>query len=191
MLHTSKIEAHIWERCKGFIFNPQSILDDIARQLGAQPDEDTGSQEQALALALAEKQQEEERLLTVFRRGRITLAAFEAEMDKIDAEKQALQVDIAGLQARHKRQHARVDYLHHSKELLLSWRGDVARIDAENDRQDMQTLIADFVAGIMVYPDRAEVTYRFDQEEESVAYRSTPPPITSRFMSHGSSRAWT
>lgn len=165
VLHTAHLEAHIWARCKGFIVHPQRVLEALTQQLAATPAVETPQQEHALALALAEKQQDEERLLTVFRRGRITLAAFEAEMDQIDREKAALQAELAALQAQQKRQHARVDYLRHSQTLLETWRTKLAGIEAADDRAAMHALIADFVAGITVYPDRVEIEYRFDGED--------------------------
>lgn len=174
VLYTAELEDHIWARCTGFIRNPQSVLDAIAQQLAAEPGEETSTQEQTLALALGEKQQEEERLLTVFRRGRITLAAFEAEMDTLDREKQALQAEMTTVQARQKRQHAKLDYLRHSQALLAAWRTKLAAIEAADDRVAMQTLIADFVAGITIYPDRVEIAYRFEGEALRGAETDTP-----------------
>jgi site-specific DNA recombinase len=170
VVNAHAIETHVWQRCRHFVLHPDEVVAELARQQAQMPalDEMT-AREQALSRHLAEKQQEEERLLTLFRRGRITLQVFEAEQDTIDAERKVLQEELTALHARHKRYHARLDYFARSEALLARWRTDLVQIEAADDREEMQRLIADLVASITVRPEGVHVVYRFEAAEDGVA----------------------
>jgi hypothetical protein len=128
-----------------------------------------------LTLALADFHEQEARLLTVFRRGKTPLQAFETEMDAIERERTLVQAELTRVQQAHKRQSERMLYLSRSVTLMARWRAELDDIEASNDRQAMQTLIADFVASITVQPDGAHIVYRFDETTDSVVEESNAP----------------
>jgi site-specific DNA recombinase len=166
MIQARRLEEHIWSRCRYFILHPDETMAEIHCRMQQAPQPvDTTEQEQALAVALAEKQQDEARLLTVFRRGRITLEAFEQEMDRIDQERDLIQHDLQALTAQHKRQGERRDYVARASALMAHWRQELSRIEADDDREAKHRLITDFVASITVRPDGVHVVYRFEAQE--------------------------
>lgn len=61
---------------------------------------------------------------------------------------------------------ARLDYFKRSEALLTRWRSELARSEAEDDREAMQRLVHDLVASVTVHPDGVQVAYRFDAEED-------------------------
>jgi hypothetical protein len=170
VVNAQELEMHVWQRCRQFVRHPDEVVAALARQRAQMPEpEDTTAQEQELSRKLAAKQQDEALAFTAFRRGLVKLAAFEAEMDTIEAERKVLQDELTALQVRHKRHHARLDYFARSVSLLERWQSELARIEAEDDREGMQRLIADLVLSITVYPDRVHVIYRFDEAEAGAA----------------------
>lgn len=168
------LEAYIWSRCRHFILHPQEVMERIAQQLKEQDDQaaDTTAREQALDKQLAEKHQEEERLLTVFRRGRIKLQAFEAEMDRVDTERATLERELTALRSQQKRQGERLSYFQRSEALLARLRADLHRIEAHDDREAMRQALADLVASITVQPDGVHIVYRFEGDDCVVASRA-------------------
>lgn len=161
------LETHIWQRCRHYVLNPDEVVAELARQQAQMPEpEDTSVREQALSRQLAEKQHEEALAFTAFRRGIVKLPAFEAAMDTIDQERSLIERELAALRAAQKRQAARLDYFARSEALLTRWRNELARIEAEDDREAMQRLIADLVSSVTVHPDGVQVVYRFDEAED-------------------------
>jgi hypothetical protein len=108
-------------------------------------------------------------VLTVFRRGTISLSVFETAMADIEKDRQLLQSELATYQTQNKIRHAKIDYLRRSKDLLLSWRDKLQGIETTHDRHAMHALVEDCVASIKVFPDRTEIVYRFEGEETDVA----------------------
>jgi hypothetical protein len=182
-MNATKIEDHIWQRCRFMIEHPEETLTEARRLLDERlpPTASTAEQEKTLARDLAEKQQDEERLLTVFRRGRITLAAFDKEMDCITQERDVLQRKLAALRSQQKITREMVHYYQQGERLLARWREQLARIEADNDQEAKRRLIADFVGYVIVDVEKIRVCYRFLEAEERVAVlpnKSISPPTT-------------
>ena len=101
-------------------------------------------------------------------------------MDAIERERALVQAELTRVQHAHKRHSERVLYLSRSAALMARWRAELDDIEASNDRQAMQTLIADFVASITVQPDGAHIVYRFDEATERVVGEGNAPNSVAR-----------
>ena len=108
VLHADWLEDAVWEECRRFILNPGEALDEARRKLRERMTESAGFEERRRTLLgqLAEKETERERVLTLFRRGTISDAEAERELDAVAKE--------AGQCARDDRVDARPDRAHRS-----------------------------------------------------------------------------
>src|SRR5439155_4879516 len=85
---TAWLEHIVWEHCRTFILKPEEALAEVQRQLhdrlsqAARMDQERGQ----YVHALAEKAQERDRIMTLFRRGRIRLEDVEVHLDDIARE---------------------------------------------------------------------------------------------------------
>lgn len=97
------LEDIVWEDCRAFIRNPGEALAEAQRQLQARQQQSaTLEQERSTYLqALAEKTQERDRVMTVFRRGRsgLTLEDAEQQLAAIVQEEASLRAHLAALDA--------------------------------------------------------------------------------------------
>ena len=98
---TAWLEHVVWEDCRAFIRNPGEALAEAQRQLhdrlaqAARMDQERGQ----YVHALAEKAQEKDRIMTLFRRGRIRLEDVEVQLDDIAREEAELRQRLAAIDA--------------------------------------------------------------------------------------------
>lgn len=128
------LENLVWEGCRNFIRNPGEALDEVQRQLSSRLSEsvDVTAERQALATVLLNKDNEKERMLTLFRRGRISIEDLESQMDAMASEVAEIQQRINAIDAQTQitavaRQH--ITDAHHLLERLRTRLDDIERTD--------------------------------------------------------------
>src|SRR5206468_3239059 len=79
------LEAAAWEQCRAFILNPGKTLEEARKRLRERMARSTGFEDQrrAMLAGLAEKETERERVITLYRKGRIDDAEADRQLDAI------------------------------------------------------------------------------------------------------------
>lgn len=82
------IEEEVWKHCVQFVRNPGTVLEELRRLLNTQSDPDTDyeAEREKLAAAIRGKAAERERVIGLFRRGKITVEEAERELDRVRNE---------------------------------------------------------------------------------------------------------
>jgi site-specific DNA recombinase len=165
-MNGSELEKVIWADVEAFLRDPGQVLQELHRRMAGQLTS-SGRPKQKLErlhLSLQNKSAERDRVIGLFRRGRITDAQLDEQMNDIEAEEQALSQAIAELDqgAAHASQQA--EYLVSAETLLnqlrtrldepLSWElkrqlievlvGNVRIDTAEHDGKKAGTAIATY-----------------------------------------------
>lgn len=146
------IEREIWEDCRRFILDPGAALAEAQRQLDERLTAAAGllgEREQAAA-ALAEKEQERERVLTLYRRGRLTLADVEAQLEAVAREAEVLRDRIAAIDAQSDLARARQMRFAEAASVLAELRATLDEIEQTNDWQARRFIIETLVKEIRV-----------------------------------------
>jgi site-specific DNA recombinase len=176
-LRSDWLEDAVWQECRRFILNPGEALDEARRALRARMADATGfdAKRRVTLDALAAKETERERVLTMYRRGKIDADEAERELDTIAREAGQLREDLESMRA----QSALVDiqeaHLTETAALLKRLRGELHTIDATNDQVRKREVIEHYVRQItvatrMIAPRRKEADVR-------IALRLEPKPV--------------
>lgn len=165
------LEDFIWQDCRAFIENPGDALADAQRQLRERLEQTTGTEGRRRELLgqIAEKDGERERVLTMYRRGRITITEAETEMDAIARETATLREMMEALRAQEALAAAQEAHLSDATTMLLKLRERIEDIEAEADSTVKRQIIELLVSRIAVETEGAgrertatvTVTYRF------------------------------
>ena len=86
------LEDLIWRDLENFLRDPGKVLNIVASRLSAQQPDARNLNERCEQVKhlLSDKQQERERILSLYRRGRIDEASLETQLDEIQAEEEVL-----------------------------------------------------------------------------------------------------
>jgi site-specific DNA recombinase len=190
VINATWLEAEIWAHCRAFILNPGEALAEAQQQL-----HDWTAQVAQIEIhrdgylrALQEKHTERERVMTLFRRGRVTLHEAEAELDAIAKEETALRQQLSAIEAQKALAEAFESHLTDASLLLTRLQTHLAQVEAENDIATKRQVIEYLVRGIHIDTPEGEkpgnpyvtVTYTFSQECVASSSRrwpgSRPPP---------------
>ncbi len=183
-LHADTYEEAIWQECRRFIMNPGDALDEAKRKLRERMTESAGFEDRrrAVLAELAEKETERERVLTVFRRGTISDAEAERELDAIAREAGQLRELLESMRAQTALIEAQEAFLTDSAALLGRLRDELAEIEATNDVARKREVIERYVRKITVESRRvgprqlaADVRVALRLKPESVAVANTGP----------------
>lgn len=100
-LRAPDLEAAIWADCREFILNPADALRDAQQQLRARMERSAhaGDERRRLLQQIAEKDAERDRVMTLFRRNRMTLDEAERHMDEIAREAAQLRQLVEAINA--------------------------------------------------------------------------------------------
>ena len=95
-LNGDYVERLVWADIESFLRNPGEILERLRERVAAQDGERQNRQKELDGLRdrLQQKTGEKDRVLGLFRRGRIDEATLDQQLDQIDAEASALRKDI-------------------------------------------------------------------------------------------------
>jgi site-specific DNA recombinase len=94
------IEEVIWQDIEGFLRDPHEVLRQLSQRLQDQEGQAERLQEELAGLqrAMLGKGTEQERVISLYRRGRIDDAALDQQLDEIQREEKAIKEQIAMLQ---------------------------------------------------------------------------------------------
>jgi site-specific DNA recombinase len=199
LLAVDWLDTLVWRDCREFIRNPGEALAEAQRQLRAQLADSAHVEDErrALARVLASKDAERERVLTLFRRNRITLAEAESQLDAIAQEAATLRQTHDALDARAALASAFEGHVVQAASLLAQLRHQLEVLDTEADPARKRQIVELLVSRIAVrtegtgHAKRAHLTihYTFGQP---CAVDSTMPRCISRATrpSRSRSAAW-
>jgi DNA-binding XRE family transcriptional regulator len=169
------LEEQVWSDVESFLRNPEPILE----QLHARLESDTKGSDQArkqvtrLEGLLAQKATERSRVVGLYRRGRLSDADLDAQMDEIGKEETALEAQIAELGRRITGTDSIAGSISSAQALLAQLR---MRLDQPVSWEQKRRLTEVLVGGVRV--DTVEddgvkqakitVTYRFSQPDQAM-----------------------
>jgi site-specific DNA recombinase len=174
-LNGDYVERIVWADIECFLRNPGEIIEKLKERLSAQD----GDRPQKLKELgnyrdrLREKAAERERVLGLFRRGRIDDATLDQQLDVIDAESAGLQAEIE-LRSRALSAVDQAAQLRSAEELLAALRKRLEDpIAPELKRRIVETLVERIQANTVekwgVPQSELVIMYRFSQPEEPAA----------------------
>jgi site-specific DNA recombinase len=101
VLRADWLEAEVWRGCREYIDHPGDMLADAQAELRRRLADSAGHEERRrdLLRQIAEKDQERERVMTLYRRNRATLEETERQLDAIGTETAALRQMLEALKA--------------------------------------------------------------------------------------------
>ena len=169
------VERLVWADIEAFLRDPGDVLERLRDRLSLK-DEDRKRQEKELKSLmgrLEQKTSERERILGLFRRGRIDEATLDRQLDAINTEAAGLQ---SGIEAAERALSAedRAAQLRSAESLLSTLRTKLARaISPELKRRIVEILVEKVVANTVerfgVQQSEITIEYRFSQPNEPAA----------------------
>jgi site-specific DNA recombinase len=176
-LHADDIETAVWEECRRFIHNPGEALDEARRKLRERKADSTRFEatRRDTLTTLAEKEMERERILTMYRKGKIDEAEAETQLDAIAKEAGQLREDLESMRAQAALLDISEAHLTESAVLLGRLRDEMEAIEATDDQARKREIIAAYVRQITVETTRvrprqlaADITLRLRLQPEPV-----------------------
>jgi site-specific DNA recombinase len=174
-LNGDYVERLVWADIESFLRNPGEILGRLRERLSMQDGERLRRQKEldGVTARLQQKGVERERVLGLFRRGRIDDATLDQQLDQVDAEAAELQIDIESL----KRELAagdRTAQLLSAEALLETLRKRLdGPVPPELKRRIVEILVEKVEANIVerwgVEQSEITISYRFSQPDELAA----------------------
>jgi len=167
------LEQQVWSDVEAFLRNPEPVLQQLHDKLesDAQGSDQTRKQVARLEGLLAQKATERSRVVGLYRRGRLTDADLDAQMDEIGKEETALEAQAAELRGRISGADSISANISSAQALLANLR---KRLDEPVSWEQKRRLIEVLVSGVRV--DTVEtsgvkqseiiVTYRFSQPDQ-------------------------
>lgn len=178
MLKADWIEAAVWDECRRFILNPGEALHEARARLREKMSKATSFEDvtRKTQQQLDSKDAERERVLTLYRRGRISEVEAERELDAVAKEAAQLREIIESQRAQSALIDAQEAYLTESTLLLTRLQGELATIEATNDMQRKREIMQRYVRAIHV---ETRGTKRWHKECDVRIYlRLKPEPVS-------------
>jgi site-specific DNA recombinase len=174
-LNGDYVERVVWADIEAFLRNPGDVLERLRDRLSLK-DEDRKRQEKelkSLKERLEHKTAERDRMLVLFRRGRIDEPTLDQHLELINREASALQSGIDDAE-RALSAEDRAAQLRSAESLLTTLRAKLAgEISPELKRRIVEILVervqADTVERFGVQQSEITITYRFSQPQEPAA----------------------
>src|SRR5262249_27858848 len=170
-VNTAWLEQTVWEDCRQVILHPGASLAEAQRQLQSRLDQVTHLEHQrgSYLQALADKVQERDRIMTLFRRGRVPFAAVEAQLDDIAREEAELRQQCSALDAQKALVEASEAHMTSACHLLQRLQGRLEEVEQTNDEDTKRQVIELLVHGIRVETTedrklRVTIAYAFTPE---------------------------
>ncbi|MCX6634262.1 MAG: helix-turn-helix domain-containing protein [Acidobacteria bacterium] len=164
------LEQQVWSDVETFLRNPEPVLQQLHAKLEAEAQGSDQFRKQVTRLEglLTQKATERSRVVGLFRRGRLTDADLDAQMDEIGKEETALEAQIDELRGKIGGADSIGATVSSAQALLSELR---KRLDAPVSWEQKRRLIEVLVAGVRVATveecgvkqTRTTVTYRFSQ----------------------------
>lgn len=174
-LNGDYVERLVWADVEAFLRNPGEILERLRERLTLKHGERQRQEKEVegLRARLDEKTAERDRMLGLFRRGRIDEATLDQHLDLIDAEAAGLQAEIE-VAERALSPEDRAAELSSAEALLAALRKRLAGpISPDLKRRIVEVLVDKVVANTVerwgVQQSEITITYRFSQPNEASA----------------------
>lgn len=183
------LEATVWDAVREYVEHPEEYIATAQRELRAQL-ADAGqndAERRTLSRELAGKEQERERVLDLFRRGRITVAECDRDLDKIAVEAREIRTLVDAMRTRAEMATASEAYLSDVGAALAQMRGRLAEIEASQDRAEMRAVIELIVTRLVLHTEllgvvnvrmrkrvELEIGLAFQEERSIVSLTATP-----------------
>ena len=129
------IEREIWETCAFFVRNPGKYLAEAQQQLRERTKQSVGVDEQLadLRVKIAVKQTEQERVLTLARKGLVTMGQAEVELDTINQETARLRTELDSIASHQQLLAASERHLTETATALQLFQSEIDAIEAMSD----------------------------------------------------------
>jgi site-specific DNA recombinase len=152
LIPAQELEDLVWRDCRAFVLNPGDALAEAQRQLRGRMAETARlePQRRALLQQVAEKEQERERVLTLFRRNRITLEEAERQLDQLQQEQVAGRQMLAGLRSEEELAQAFEAHLADATAMLGQLGERLAEIEQDGDGATRRQLLELLVTRLTV-----------------------------------------
>ena len=167
------LEEQVWSDVESFMLDPNPVLEKLHARLesDSKGSDQTRKQITRLEGLLEQKATERGRMVGLYRRGRLTDAELDTQMDEIGKEETALEIQIAELGGRISGADSIAGNISSAQALLASLR---KRLDQPVAWEQKRSLIEVLVAGIRVdtveecgvKQAKTTVTYRFSQPDQ-------------------------
>jgi site-specific DNA recombinase len=155
MVSAEWLEGLIWAACRDFICNPGAALEEARAQLHQRLSQVARleAQRDALRSTLAEKALEKDRVLTMFRRGRISLNDADTHLEQIAQEEAALSQQLAAMDAQATLAEAFESHMTEMSLMLTRLQANLEEIERSSDLAAIRRFIELFVRSIRVETD--------------------------------------
>ncbi len=146
------LEAQVWEDCRRFIHDPGEALADAQGQLRARLERAAGleGQRRALLGLIAAKEAERERVMVLFRRGRLSLEDAEGQLDEVEREAASLRQMADALRSQAELADAFEAHVSEAASMLSRLRTRLDDIEREDDFEARREIVRLLVGGITV-----------------------------------------
>jgi site-specific DNA recombinase len=168
-----QLEAQVWSDVESFLRNPEPVLEQLHARLNSDANglDQTRKQVARLEGLLAQKATERSRVVGLYRRGRLTDADVDAQMDEIGKEEAGLEAQIAELGGRIAGADSIAGIISSAQALLAELRKRLNQpVSWEQKRRLIEVLVGgvrvDTVEESGVKQARSTVTYRFSQPDQ-------------------------
>ncbi|MDH3604532.1 MAG: recombinase family protein, partial [Candidatus Tectomicrobia bacterium] len=164
-----QLENMVWNGCHQLISSPEAALEALQQQLDSRLSETSNVQRERerLSQALLVKDQEKERILTVFRRGRINIDELEHHLEAIHREEADLKQRLGALDAQRQVIDAMTDHFRDANALLGRLRDRLLGLDGPTDPLTKHQIITQLVSGVRIETD---LTVRPKNAHISITY---------------------
>jgi site-specific DNA recombinase len=174
-LNGDYVDRLVWADIECFLRNPGEVLEKLRQRLSLQDGERQRREKelQALNARLEQTVTERDRILVLFRKGRIDEATLDRQLDQVEAEARDLRADIEDL-SRELSTVDRAAQLQSAEELLMTLRKRLeGPIPHELQRRIVEVLVEKVEAHTVerwgVPQSQITINYRFSQPSESAA----------------------
>jgi len=168
MIRAEDLEAAVWDDCAAFLRDPGPALAEAQRQLRARLSDQPKleAQRERLFAALAEKSAERERVMTLYRRGRMPLDEAEQQIDDVQREAAQLREQLETIRTAEELAEATESQYTDAVAMVAELGATLDQIEQSGDLGAKRTIIERLVRYVSVAPTgdgiaRARVTYRF------------------------------
>ncbi len=181
-VNADEVEAEIWADVDYWLHHPGEVVERLAARLREEMARADELHRDLLAVRgqLAGMARERDSILTLFRKGRISEADLDRQLDQVQVEQRALEEQVAGLTERLRAADTEQQRLHSVEGLLATLRQKAeGPLDDETKREIVERLVADIRVDTVEENGQREaevhITYVFGAPEHGTATQAASP----------------
>lgn len=152
------LDAYVWEQIRAFVFDPGEAIGEAQAELRKRMGQSAGveAQRQAILGQIAAKDKERDRVLTLYRKGHITLDEVDEQMATIGREAAQLRAMAEAIKAQDEITQALEAQLSETTAMLGQLRENFEEIERTNDFARKRQIVELLVRGITVHTEETE-----------------------------------